>query len=98
MTSETYGGRKESNVSFQDHSGDLWQLLCTAVAEGPVNSRGRNFLISPCYKVISFEQFSPRVSLVSFTSDAFWQSQNGIDPDRMGKCVKGIISVYMQPI
>ena len=62
--SETYGGPKETKVSIRDHSGDLWQLLGTTVAAGPVNSRGCGFLISPRFEVISFEQFSHRVSLV----------------------------------
>ena len=78
----------------RDHAGDTWQVLCSTVSEE--SRRGTGFLISPKFEVLSFEQFSPRVSLVrlSYTKDAFWSSQYGIT-NSMRRCVIGLISVYM---
>ena len=89
---ETHGGTERE--AFLDHAGDTWQVLCSAVSEE--SRRGTGFLISPKFEVLSFEQFSPRVSLVrlSYTRDAFWSRQYGIT-DSMRRCVIGLISVYM---
>lgn len=89
---EMHGGTERE--AFLDHAGDTWQVLCSAVSEE--SRRGTGFLISPKFEVLSFEQFSPRVSLVrlSYTRDAFWSRQYGIT-DSMRRCVIGLISVYM---
>ena len=90
--SETHGGPGDEKVL--DHAGDTWQVLCSAVSEQ--SKRGTGFLISPRFEVLSFEQFSPRVSMVklSYTEDAFWSRQYGIT-NSMRRSVIGIISVYM---